>query len=146
MLVLLLATVGAVGYLYLNRGGGGTTATGYLGANQASVKAIEGVLGAGAKVQRFAELHNFDGIAIMETQNLQVQQQKVQQAESGASGRQKQVAGDTGNTLQQAIDAVGQYRKAVAFTYRLVDADTARQELASVVASLNQQAQQWQHS
>jgi cysteinyl-tRNA synthetase len=141
-----LATLGTVGYLYLNRGGSGSTATGYLGANQASVKAVENVIAAGATVQRFAELHTFDVAASLEAESLSSQLTKLQQAQSGVSGRQKQIASDSANSVQQAIDAIAQYRKAVAFTYRLVDADTARQALESVVVSLNQQAQQWQHS
>jgi len=42
--VLLIATLGAVGYLYLSRGGNSSAATGFVGANQESVKAIDTVV------------------------------------------------------------------------------------------------------
>lgn len=146
MVVLLLATLAAVGYLYLSNRGNGANATGYLGATQQSIKAAATVVTAGTHVQRFSELHTFDVTATAQVQILSQQLTKLQSAEAGASGRQKQIAGDSVNTVQQALDAIGRYRKAVAFTYRLADADTARQDLATAVAALKQQAQQWQHS
>ena len=115
-------------------------------ANQQSVKAADTVVTAAAGVQRFAELHSFDLIATAQVQILSQQLTKFQSIEAGASGRQKQIATEAVSTVKQAIDAVGQYRKAVAFSYRLADADTAHQDLNTAVASLKQQAQAWQHS
>jgi hypothetical protein len=144
--VLLLATLGAVGYLYLSRGGSSSAATGFVGANQESVKAVDTVVAAAQPVQRFTELHAFDLIATAQTQVLSKQLSALQGVSAGASGRQKQIADEAIATVQQAIDAVGQYRKAVAFTYRLTDAEAAHQDLNNAVASLKQEAQAWQHS
>ena len=144
--MLLVTTLGAVGYLYLSRGGGSSAATGFVGANQESVKAIDTVVAAAQPVQRFTELNAFDLIATAQSQILSRQVTALQSVSAGASGRQKQIADEAIATVQQAIDAVGQYRKAVAFTYRLADAQSAHQDLNNTVASLKQEAQAWQHS
>jgi hypothetical protein len=146
VLVLVLATLAAVGYLYLARGASTANATGFLGANQQSVKAAGTVITAADRVQRFTELHSFDVVAFAQQDVLSQQLAKLRSIETGASGRQQQIAGETVTTVKQAIDAIGQYRKAVSLTYRLADADTAHQNLTNAVASLQQQAQAWQHS
>jgi hypothetical protein len=144
--VLLLATLGAVGYLYLSRSGSSSSATGFVGANQKSVKATSTVIAAAQGVQRFAELHAFDRIATAQIVDLFKQQATLQRVADSVSGRQKQIADESVTTVKQAVDAIGRYRKAVALTYRLSDAETAHQDLNSVVASLKQEAQAWQHS
>jgi hypothetical protein len=146
VLVLVLATLAAVGYLYLARGSSSDNATGFLGANQQSAKATGTVITAADRVQRFAELHAFDVVAFAQQHVLTQQLATLQSIEAGASGRQKQIAGETVTTVKQAIDAVGRYREAVAVTYRLADANTARQDLSNAFVSLQQQAQAWQHS
>jgi hypothetical protein len=146
VLVLVLATLATVGYLYLARGTGGGNSTGFLGANQESVKAAGTVITAADRVQRFAALHAFDVVAFAQQHVLSQQRAKLQSVAAGASGRQQQIANEAVTSVQHAIDAVGQYRKAVALTYRLADADTAHQDLTNAVASLQQQAQAWQHS
>ena len=144
--MLLVATLGAVGYLYLSRGGSSSAATGFVGANQESVKAIDTVVAAAQPVQRFTELHAFDLLATAQGQILSRQLTSLQSVSAGESGRQKQITDEAVATVQQAIDAVGRYRKAVAFTYRLTDAESAHQDLNNTVASLKQEAQAWQHS
>jgi hypothetical protein len=144
--VLLLATLGAVGYLYLSRSGSSAAATGFVGANQASVKAIDTVVAGAQPVQRFTELRTFDVLATAQSQVLSKQVTSLQSVSAGASGRQKQIADEAISTVRSAIDAVGRYRKAVAFTYRLSDAQAAHQDLDSAVASLKQEAQAWQRS
>jgi len=144
--VLLVATLGAVGYLYLSRGGGNSSATGFVGANQESVKAADTVVRAAQDVQRFKELSAFDHIATAQIVVLFKQQTTLQNIAAGASGRQKQLAGEAVTTVKQAVDAIGRYRKAVALTYRLSDAETAQQDLNNAVASLKQEAQAWQRS
>ena len=146
MLVLVLATLAAAGYLYLGRGSSSGSATGFLGANQQSVKATGTVITAADRVQRFVELHAFDAVAFAQQRVLTQQLATLQSIEAGVSGRQKQIAGETVTTVKQAIDAVGQYREAVAVTYRLADANTAHQDLSNAFVSLQQQAQAWQHS
>jgi hypothetical protein len=146
VLVLVLATLAAAGYLYLTRGGNTAGATGFVGADQQSVKAIDTVVTAADGVQRFAGLHPFDVTATAQIQVLSRQLTALQHIAAGASGRQKQIADDAVTTVRQAIDAAAQYRKAVAFTYRLADADSAHQDLNNAVASLKQQARDWQHS
>jgi hypothetical protein len=144
--VLLAATLGAVGYLYLSRGGGNSSATGFVGADQESVKAANTVVMAARDVQRFKEIGAFDHIATAQLVALFKQQATLQNIAAGASGRQRQLADEAVTTVKQAEDAVGRYRKAVGFTYRLSDAESAQQDLNSAVASLKQQAQAWQHS
>jgi hypothetical protein len=146
VLVLVLATLGAVGYLYLSRGGSSSNATGFVGADQESVKAVDTVMAAAQNVQRFEELHAFDVTARAQIQTLSQQLTKLQSIAAGASGRQQQIANQAVKTVNEIIFGVGQYRKAVASSYRLVDAETARQGLDYAVTSLQQQAQAWQHS
>ena len=146
VLVLLVATLGAVGYLFLGRGGSSSAATGFLGAEQQSVKAATTVVTAAHEVQRFAALHSFDLVATAQTEVLSRQLASLQSIASNSTGRQQQIANQAVSADQQAIDAVGRYRKAVAFTYRLADADAALRDLVDAVASLNQQAQAWQHA
>ena len=146
MLVLVLATLGAVGYLYLSRGGSSSNATGFVGADQESVKAVDTVMAAAQNVQRFEELHAFDVTARAQIQTLSQQLTKLQSIAAGASGRQQQIADKAVTAVQYSVYGVGQYRKAVASSYRLVDAETARQGLDYAVVSLQQEAQAWQHS
>lgn len=146
MLVLVLATLAAAGYLYLARSSGSGSATGFLGANQQSVKAAGTVITAADRVQRFAEAHAFDLIATDQIHTLSLQRTTLQSIAARASGRQKQIANEAVSTVQQAIDGVDRYRLAVAFTYRLNEADAAHQDLNNAIASLRQQAQAWQHS
>ncbi|HEY5165522.1 MAG TPA: hypothetical protein VIJ44_06190, partial [Acidimicrobiia bacterium] len=145
VLVLVLATLAAAGYLYLARSSSGS-ATGFLGANQQSVKAASTVITAADRVQRFAELRAFDLIATEQIHTLFQQRTTLQSIAARALGRQKQIANEAVSTVQQAIDSVDRYRLSVAITYRLNDADAAHQELNNAIASLQQQAQAWQHS
>ncbi len=142
----MLATLTAAGYLYLARGGSSANATGFLGANQQSVKATDTVIAAAGRVQRFAELHSFDVMTLGQIQVLSRQLTTLQGIAASASGRQKQIADEAVTAVKLAIYWVGLYRQAVAFTHRLVDADTAHQQINDAVASLKQQAQAWQHS
>jgi murein L,D-transpeptidase YcbB/YkuD len=146
VLILVVATLAGVGYLYLARGGSSANATGFLGANQQSVKAATTVITAARGVQRFTELRAFDLIATAQIHTLFVQRTTLQGIEAGASGRQKQIANEAVSSVQQAIDSADRYRRSVALTYRLNDANAAHQQLNNAIASLRQQAQAWQHS
>ncbi|HSO97107.1 MAG TPA: hypothetical protein VLV81_13825 [Acidimicrobiia bacterium] len=146
MLVLLVATLGTVGYLFLNRGGTTSTASGFLGADQQSVKAATTVVAAAQAVQRFAALHSFDLVAQAQSAVLDRQLTSLRSIASSSTGRQKQIANETASTVQLALEAVDRYRRAVAFTYRLADAEQALQDLNNAVATLKQQAQAWQHA
>jgi hypothetical protein len=144
--VLLLASLGAVGYLYVSRSGSSSSATGFVGADQESAKAVVTVRTAAQNVQRFKELHAFDVTARAQIQTLSRQLTKLESIAAGASGRQKQIADKAVTTVKEVIYGVGQYRKALASTYRLVDAAAAERGLDYAVANLKQQAQAWQHS
>lgn len=146
MVVLLLATFGTLGYLFLGRSGGSSAATGFVGADQQSAKAATTVVAAAQRVQRFAAVHAFDQVAIAQTEVLLRQRAALQSIASSSTGRQHQIANEALSTVGQAIDAVGRYRKAIAFTYRLSDAEAAHLDLASAVVSLNQEAQAWQRA
>jgi hypothetical protein len=146
VLVLVLATLAVAGYLYLARGDSSANATGFLGANQQSVQATDTVIAAAGRVQRFLEVHSFDLTARAQLQVLSRQLTKLQGIAASASGRQKQIADESVTTVKEVIDDVGVYRKAVASTYRLVDANQARRGFDDAIASLHQQAQAWQHS
>jgi hypothetical protein len=146
VLVLVLATLAVAGYLYLARGGSSANATGFLGADQQSVKAADTVIAAAGSVQRFTELGAFNRVATEQIHTLFVQRATLQSIEAGASGRQKQIANEAVSAVQQAIVGADRYRLSVALTYRLNDADAAHQDLSNAIASLHQQAQAWQHS
>jgi hypothetical protein len=146
VLVLVLATLAAVGYLYLARGGSRASATGFLGANQQSIEATDTVITAAGRVQRFAELHAFDLTATTQRRVLAQQLTKLEGIAASASGPQKQIADQSVTTVKEVIFGVDLYRKAVASTYRLVDADQARRGFDYAVASLQRQAQAWRHS
>jgi hypothetical protein len=145
VLVLILATVGAVGYFYV-AGGSAASTSGFVGAEQRFVAATQAITTAAQKVQRFTELHTFDLAAQAQIATMSTELTNLQRIDAGASGRQRQIADQTVSVAQQAIDAAGRYRRAVALTYRLVDANTARQDLSNAVRTLDQQAQAWQHA
>jgi len=48
--------------------------------------------------------------------------------------------------LRRALDVAGQYHKAIAFTYRLADADSAARDLNAAIATLKQQMSAWRHT
>jgi hypothetical protein len=146
VLVLLIATIGTLAYLFLGRGSGSSAATGFVGAEQRSVTAVTTVVTAAQSVQRFAALHSFDVVVQAQGGVLNRQLAALRSIASSSSGRQQQIANEAVSTVRQTLDAMDRYRRAVAFTYRLADADTAHQDLDSAVASLKQEAQSWQQS
>lgn len=147
MLVLVLATIGAAGYLYLSRTSTtSSTGGGLVGSEQRVVKAADTLAAGAQRVQRFATLKSFDLIAQGQVINMTREMTALQHIEAGASGRQKQIAGQAVTDVQQAIDATLAYRKAIVFTYRLSDAASAHTDLLSAIADLKQQAQAWQHA
>jgi len=147
VLVLVLATVGAVGYLYLSRGGtsGGST-TDFVQVDRRFVAAAQAIPAAAQQVHRFAELHVFDMVAGAKIGVMSRALTNLQHIDAGASGGQKQVADQAVDAAQRAIYAAGVYKISVAYTYRLVDADSARQVLDDTVATLQQQITAWQHA
>jgi hypothetical protein len=142
---LVLTTVTALGYLYLTRGGS-ATGTGLVGSEQRVVKSARTITEAAATVQRFGELHAFDLTALTQIHAISLEQAQLQTIAAGASGAQQQIANQAASDVKQAIDAAIRYRRAIAFTYRLADADTALQDLNNALTDLHRQAQAWQHT
>ena len=147
MLVLVLATIGAAGYLYLSRSSStSSTGGGLVGSEQRVVKSADTLTAAAQRVQRFATLRSFDLVAQDQVQVMSRELTALQHIEAGASGRQKAIAGQAVTDVREAIYATLLYRKAVAFTYRLSEAAQAHQYLNNAIADLKQQAQAWQHA
>lgn len=144
MLILVLATAGAAGYLYLNRGGasGGST-TDFVQVDRRFIADAEAIPAFAQQVHRFAELHTFDVGAGWRMAAMAQEIGHLEAIAGGASGNQKQIADQAVSLARQALDAVGVYRKAVAFSYKLVDADSAQRDLNSALATLKQQASAW---
>jgi hypothetical protein len=147
VLILILATIGAGGYLYLNRGSSSSgSTTDFVQVDQRFIADAYAIPGAARQVHRFAELHAFDQSAIFAMAAMAQEFGHLQAIAGDASGNQKAIADQAVTTAQQALDAVGQYHKAIAFTYRLIDADTAAHDLSTAIASLKHQITAWRHA
>lgn len=145
-MVLAVATLVAVGYLYLTRGSSSPTAGGLVGAQQRVVRSADDITTAAGKVQRFGELHSFDLVALTQIHAMSLELSNMQSIAAGASGAQQPIANQAVSDVKQAIDAAIRYRRAVAFTYRLVDADSATQDLNTALTDLHRQANLWQNT
>ncbi len=143
----MLATIGAAGYLYLSRGSSSSgSTTDFVQVDQRLIADAYAIPGAAQQVHRFAELNAFDQGVNWRLAAMAQELGHLQAIASGASGSQKAIADQAVTAAQQALDAAGQYHKAIAFTYRLVDADTASHDLSTAIASLKQQITAWRHA
>ncbi len=145
--MLLLATIGAVGYLYLNRGStsSGST-TDFVQVDGRFIADAEAIPVAAQQVHRFAELHGFDLGVNWRIAAMARELGHLQAIAGGASGNQKAIADQAVTVAQHALDVAGQYHKAIAFTYRLADADSAARDLNAAIATLKQQMSAWRHT
>jgi hypothetical protein len=147
VLVLVLATVAAGGYFLVGRSSGRTASTSndFVHTDQRIATSARALPTAAQHVQRFLELHQFDTTATAAIAQMNTDRDTLQTIAASQSGNAKQTADQAVTAANQAIDAADRFRRAVAFTYRLADADTARQDLLAAVATLDQQAKAWQH-
>ncbi len=148
MLVLIVVTIAGVGYVLATRGKSTSsgTPTDFVHTSQAVAQQARMVPAEAAQVQRFSQLHTFDLEAQRTIAMMQAGTDRLHRFATTATGNQKALAEAAATAGDQAIDAAGRYRQAVAFSYRLGNASTAERDLLAAAATLDQQAKAWSHS
>jgi hypothetical protein len=144
ILLLVLATVAAAGYLVTNRSSGAPVASNdFVHTAERVGTAARSLPPAAQNVQRFTELHSFDLKARVIIDGMTLDVNRLHQLAAVASGSAKLIADQAASAGDQAIAAARRYHDAVAFTYRLSNAEAAKQDLDAAAATLDQQAKAW---
>jgi hypothetical protein len=148
VLLLLVLTIGGVAYVLATRGKSASSGTpnDFVHTSAAVAQQARSLPFEAAQVQRFAQLHSFDLAAQQTIAMMQTETDRLHRFAATATANQKPVAEQAAAAGDQAIDAAGRYRQAVAFSYRLGNANTAEQDLLATAATLDQQAKAWSHS
>jgi len=143
--LLVVASLLAGAYLLLSRGGGSgaSGSQGFVGTSQTLVTAAEAVPADAQKVQRFLELQQFDRDATTYLYAMSFSVDELKAIAQQQSGSAHQLVESTITAGQQAVDAVTRFRRAVAFTYSLSDANAARQDLDAALATIQQNIKAW---
>jgi hypothetical protein len=141
--LLLVATLGAVGYLLVGRSGGAGNPNDLVHVDQRIARDARSLPYAAQRVQRFTELHQFDAVAVAVIAEMDNDVAQLQHLSAADSGSGRTIIDASVAAAQQAIDAAGRFRHAVAFSYRLANADTARQDLFAAATTLDQEVKAW---
>jgi len=96
-------------------------------------------------VHRFLELRAFEQGAYNTLLAMGRDVHRLHQIASDLSGSDKTIADQAASAGDQAADAATRYEKAVALTYKLSSASTAKQDLDAALATLHQQELAWAH-
>jgi hypothetical protein len=148
IVVLLLVTVIAGSYFLATRGGGSTSspsasATDFVSVTRRVATSARSLPVTATKIQRFLEVHQFDLVAIPIIASIDRDRDRLIKFAGTQTGTARGIADQAVNAANQAADAAANYREAVAFTYRLSNAQSAARDLASAAATLDAQAQAW---
>ncbi len=146
MLVLVLATVTAGGYLYVTHRGSPGLASDFVSVSQRAATSARSLPVEAKKVQRFDELSGFANASLVAISDMTRDQATLAQIATTETGPSKRIAEQAAAAASQAITAATDYRHAVAFTYDLSAADQANATLTSAAATLDQAAAAWQRS
>jgi hypothetical protein len=150
VLLLVVTTIAGVGYLVATRnsssGGRASNPNDFVHTSAAVALQARTLPFEAAQVQRFAQLHSFDAAAQRTIAMMQAGTDRLHRFATTATGNRQPVAAQAAAAGDQAVDAAGRYRRAVAFSYRLANADTAEQDLLAAATTLDQQAKAWSHS
>jgi hypothetical protein len=142
--VLLVVTVAAAAYFLVGRSSSGAgTANDFVHVDQRIAATARSLPVAAQRVQRFTELHQFDAFAGAAITQMNKDLEVLTRLRANESAAGQHIIDTSGAATQSAIDAAGRYRSALAFSYRLANADQARQDLEAAAATLDQQAQAW---
>ena len=145
-MLLLVASLAVGAYLVVGRRGtSSASSTDFVGTTTALITVAQSVPVAAQKVQRFLELHSFDLDAQAALGQLQTDENRLQSIAHNQSGPARQIADQAVTAGNHAIDAVGRFREAVAFSYSLSRANTAVQDLDAAIVSLQQELKAWSH-
>jgi len=145
IVLLLIATLGVGTYFLLGRknSSGASKPTGFVATSQNFITSGQNLMEAAKQVQRFLELHNFDNQALKSIVEMQVDLNQFATIAQQSSGTQRQLAEAQVTTAKQAITAATQFRQAVAFSYKLSNANTARQTLGVALGAIEHNLTAW---
>jgi len=144
LLVLLLVTILAGGYLYVSNGSSGSNlAKDFVSVDQRVAAGARSLPVAAAKVQRFDELRSFVVSAQATLGQMGKDRAILHKIAKTQSGPSRQIAEQAATAADQAFTAGVRYRSAVAFSYNLTAADRANALLLSAAATLDQEATAW---
>lgn len=144
-MLLLIASVAVAAYLLIGRhsGSGSSNPTGFVATSQSFLTAGQSVTDEAKQVQRFLELHTFDEQALKRIGEMQVYLNQFESIAQQSSGTQRQLADAQVTAARQAIAAATQFRQAVAFSYKLSNANTAQQTLGLALAAVEHNLKAW---
>lgn len=145
LLVLVLVTALAGGYLYIShRNSGSGLANNFVSVDQRVAAAARAIPAAAQKIQRFDEVHTWDTFALTTLSQMGRDRDLLEKIAKTQSGSSRQIAERAATAAQQAANAGILYRDSVAVTYNLSDADNAKAAMLGAAATLDQTAQAWQ--
>lgn len=140
---LMVVTV-ATGALLLLRGGSDTAAGGgFGGSHERVVAAASQVPAAAVDVQRERELDAFNQRINALISEMWLSHDTFKSLARGSEGQPRVIARAATATTLKAIHATDDFRKAIAFSNRLAEADKAQGRLDVAVAALDRQAAAW---
>jgi hypothetical protein len=144
LLVLLVVTLVAGGYLYLSNRGGPGLANDFVSVTQRVATDARSLPVAARKVQRFDEIGTFSNPALVTINQMNRDDAVLSKIAKTETGRARQIAQRAVSAAGLAIAAAIQYRNAVAFSFNLSKADRNAATLFTSAATLDQEAQAWQ--
>jgi len=141
---LVIVTLIAGGYLYFTNRSSGGLANDYASVNQRIATAARSLPVAAQKVQRFDDAHVFDQYAIKTINEMIADRALLEKMAKTQSGSSRQIVERGISAANQAINAALKYRYAIAVSYELRNADSARSALFRAASELDAAAQAWQ--
>jgi hypothetical protein len=144
VIVLVVATVGAAGYFLVLRNGAEGATGDFASAHQRVVAAARAVPGAATEVHRFLELDRFNASIDHVVNEMNAGRGVFDQLARSEEREERDIAAAASEATQRATTATNDFRKAIAFTNRLVEAQAAQKELDDAVAELDHQASAWE--
>jgi hypothetical protein len=144
LLVLLVVTLVAGGYLYLSNRSGPGLANDFVSVTQRVATDARSLPANARKVQRFDEIGTFSNPALVTIAQMNRDYAVLTKIAKTETGPSHQIAERAVTAAGQAITAAIEYRGAVSFTYNLSKADQGAATLFSAAATLDREAQAWQ--
>jgi len=145
VLILVLVTIVAGGYLYVShRSSGSTLANDFVSVDQRVAAGARSLPVAAHKVERFDDRNAFNLDALKTLNQMIADQKTLQKIAKTQTGPSRQIADQAATAAGQAVTAALLYRNSVAFTFDLTAADRAEAAMLSAAATLDQQAHAWQ--
>jgi hypothetical protein len=144
--LLAVVTAAAVGVLFLRGKDDAAAAGSFEAAHERTVAAIRAVPAAAAAVKRELQLDQFNAEIDKQLKTMSVQYDALTRLVRDNDGARKRIAQRAQRATELAINATQEFRRAIAVTNKLVDAQAAQTQLAIMVGELDAAAGQWEQT